>query len=82
MLYERAGSNPASVTEVIIMRQEDLCKGTTISLDEKPPEKKFKCPSCGRRLDVVSTRMDGYIKFFIPDHGPKGYKKQKKQKKR
>lgn len=69
------------------MRQEDLCEGTTIKvlLDSdvkgtKPEGTKFKCPTCGRRMKIVSTKFDDGVRFFIPQHNPKGFKKQKKTK--
>jgi len=70
------------------MRQEDLCAGTTIKVllksdvekGKKPPGTKFKCPTCSRRMKIVSTAFDDGVRFFIPEHNPKGYKKQKKTK--
>lgn len=70
------------------MRQEDLCEGTTIKFigkfaldDQKKPTGKFKCPTCGRRMKIVSTRIESGVKYFIPQHNPKGFKKQKKVRK-
>ena len=66
------------------MRQEDLCEGTIIKVlyttdkkGTKPSGTKFKCPTCGRRMKIVSTKLHDGIKFFIPQHNPKGFKKQK-----
>lgn len=71
------------------MKQEDLCEGTTVKVllntdvkGEKPLGSKFKCPNCGRRMKIVSTKFDDGVRYFIPRHGPKGYKKQKKKVKK
>lgn len=56
------------------MRQEELCHGTILGHD-KPRGTKFKCPKCGRRLTIARTGD----KFYIPQHNPKGWKKQKKK---
>jgi len=63
------------------MRQEDLCKEFVISINEKPSGTKYKCPACNRRLPICSKMIDGGdVKYWISQHNPKGFKKQKKTK--
>jgi len=63
------------------MRQENLCKSHLISTNKKPLGTKFKCPICSRRMPVCSECVSGGDTiYFISQHNPKGFKKQKKQK--
>lgn len=59
------------------MKQEDLCEGKVISIDQKPIGTKYKCPTCGRRMKIASRAKDDYIEYFIPKHKPKGWYKKK-----
>ena len=39
--------------------------------------KKYRCPECGRRLNLMETKTSIYLKF--PPHKKKGYKIKRKK---